>query len=81
MDEADIVVVNTCGFLESARREALEVINNALRWKERTSGKLIIAGCLVQYYGEKAAKIFPEADILLGVGEYGELPEIGRAHV
>ena len=76
MDEADIVVVNTCAFLKSARREAREVINDVIRWKKRSSGKLIIAGCLVQYYGEKAPEIFPEADILLGVGEYGELPEL-----
>ncbi len=76
MDEADIVVVNTCAFLKSARREAMKVIENVLIWKKKFSGKLIIAGCLVQYYGEKAPEIFPEADILLGVGEYGRLPDL-----
>jgi ribosomal protein S12 methylthiotransferase len=74
MEEADIVVVNTCAFLKSARREAMEVIKDVLLWKKKFSGKLIIAGCLVQYYGDKAPEIFPEADILLGVGEYGKLP-------
>ena len=74
MNEADVVVVNTCAFLESARAEAMAVIKNALLWKERAGGKLIIAGCLVQYYGAKAPEIFPEADLLLGVGEYGKLP-------
>lgn len=75
-EEADIVVVNTCAFLASARKEAMEVIKNTIRWKKRSLGKLIIAGCLVQYYGDKAPEIFPDADILLGVGEYGKLPGI-----
>jgi len=74
MDEADIVVVNTCAFLESARREAREVIEEVFIWKKKSSGKVIIAGCLTQYYGEKTPEMFPEADILLGVGEYGKLP-------
>ncbi len=73
MEEADIVVVNTCGFLRSARREGREAIRRAARWRRRSGGILVVAGCLVQYCGERAGKLFPDADILLGVGEAGSL--------
>lgn len=72
--EADVIIINTCAFLKSARREAQEEIKKAVAWKQSRGGKLVITGCLVQYYGDEAADIFPGADILLGVGEYGALP-------
>ncbi len=68
MEEADIVIVNTCAFLRSARKESREMIQRARRW--RRPGKiLVVAGCLVQYYGRSARAALPEADLLLGVGE------------
>ncbi len=69
MDDADIVVVNTCGFLRSARREGRAAIRRAIEWRRRSGGILVVAGCLIQYYGERSEKLFPEVDILLGVGE------------
>ncbi len=69
MEEADIVVVNTCGFLRAARREGGAVIRRAESWRRRRPGTLVVAGCLVQYYGRRAEEIFPGADLLLGVGE------------
>lgn len=74
-DQADIIIINTCAFLESARREAFQAIEWALARKRRRGVKLIVSGCLVQYYGEKAAELIPAADLLLGVGEYGALPD------
>ncbi len=71
MEEADVVVVNTCAFLGSARREARAEFRKAARWKREKGGILAVAGCLVQYYGERAKEMFPAADILLGAGEGG----------
>ncbi len=73
IEEADIVVVNTCGFLRSAREEARAAIERAVEWRKRTGGTLVVAGCLVQYHGVRSAEFFPEADLVLGVGEAGTL--------
>jgi len=73
MDEADVVVVNTCAFLRSARREARFEIRRALRWRGRKRGVLVVAGCLVQYCGRRAGDIFSGADLLLGAGEGNNL--------
>ncbi len=76
MEEADVVIVNTCGFLRAARREGREAIRRGVEWRRRSGGILVVAGCLVQYHGVEAGKLFPEADILLGVGEGGSLGRI-----
>ncbi|SPF40312.1 Ribosomal protein S12 methylthiotransferase RimO [Syntrophobacter sp. SbD1] len=65
--DAELIVVNTCGFLESAVQEAIETILEAARYK--TSGKcrmLVAAGCMVQRYGKKLLKELPEVDLFLG---------------
>ncbi len=69
IEEADIAVVNTCGFLRSAREEARAMIERAVQWRRRTGGILVVAGCLVQYHGSRAGEVFPKVDLLLGVGE------------
>ncbi len=71
---ADLIVVNTCGFLESAVREAIEVILEAAGHK--VGGKcslLVAAGCMVQRYGKKLARELPEVDIFLGTSHYHAL--------
>ncbi len=75
LEEADIGIVNTCAFMQSARDEAREIIEKAADWKRRSGGKLVIAGCLVQYHGRRAKDLFPSADLLLGVGEFTVLPK------
>jgi ribosomal protein S12 methylthiotransferase len=72
--EADLIVVNTCGFLESAVREAIEAILQASEHK--TSGKcrmLVAAGCMVQRYGKKLLGELPEVDLFLGTSHYHAL--------
>jgi ribosomal protein S12 methylthiotransferase len=69
--EADLIVVNTCGFLESAVQEAIEAILAAAEHK--TSGKcgmLVAAGCMVQRYGKKLLGELPEVDLFLGTSHY-----------
>lgn len=72
--EADLIAVNTCGFLESAVQEAIEAILEAARHK--VSGKcglLVAAGCMVQRYGKKLLGELPEVDIFLGTSQYHAL--------
>jgi len=72
--EADLIVVNTCGFLESAVREAIEAIIQAAGHK--ISGKcrmLVAAGCMVQRYGKKLLDELPEVDLFLGTSHYHAL--------
>ncbi len=72
--QADLIVVNTCGFLGSAVQEAIEAILEAAAHK--TSGKcrmLVAAGCMVQRYGKKLLEELPEVDIFLGTSHYHAL--------
>jgi ribosomal protein S12 methylthiotransferase len=65
---ADTIVVNTCGFLEAARDEALEVIDELADRKRKGSlRRIVVAGCLVQRDGEKLLEAVPEIDVLVGV--------------
>jgi len=72
-DAADVIVVNTCGFIEAAKRESIETIFEFAPYKE--AGKLlVVTGCLSQRYPKELAAELPEADVIIGVNEYEELP-------
>lgn len=76
-EQADVLIVNTCGFIESAKRESIDAILEMAQLK--TDGKcerLIVTGCLSERYGEELLKEIPEIDQLLGVGQYPRLKEI-----
>lgn len=68
-DEADIMLINTCAFIDTARKESVDVIKGAIRWKKRREGrKIVVAGCLVQW--KNAAQVrekFPEVDLWTGI--------------
>ena len=68
-DEADTIIVNTCGFIEDAKRESIETIFEFVPYKGKGK-RLIVTGCLSQRYPEELAKELPEADAILGVGDY-----------
>lgn len=75
--EADVIVVNTCGFIESAREESIEAILDAARMKKQGKcAKVIIAGCLAQRYRGDLVKELPEADAVIGTAEIGRISEI-----
>ena len=75
--EADVIVVNTCGFIESAKEESIEAILEAASMKKRGScKKVIVAGCLAQRYREELSKELPEADVIMGTAEIGRISEI-----
>lgn len=73
---ADVLIVNTCGFIASAKEESLAAIRDALRWKRRRGAKVIVAGCLSQRYGSKLLEQVPEVDALIGVGQMARIHEV-----
>ena len=78
-DGADAVIINTCGFIDAAKSEA---IDNILEMAElKAAGrlkKIIVAGCLSERYREEIRKELPEVDALVGVGSFGEIVEVLR---
>ncbi len=74
---ADIIVVNTCGFIESAKQESIDTILEMAQYKETGKCKLLIAtGCLIQRYGEELKELIPEIDIMLGVNNYNDMDTV-----
>lgn len=72
--EADIIIVNTCGFIESAKQESIDTILEMAEYKNKYRCKMLIAtGCLTQRYGDELLDLIPEIDILMGVNDYMKL--------
>ena len=77
--DADVVLVNTCGFIEAAKAESIDTILEVARLKEEKKiKKLVVAGCLAQRYPEELAKELPEVDLFIGTGEVPRIAEILR---
>lgn len=74
-EEADIIMVNTCGFINDAKKESIEHIFE-MSERRKDGGKLVVSGCLSQRYSEELSKEIPEADCIIGVNQYSNLPEI-----
>ncbi len=77
---ADVVIVNTCGFIEDAKREAIEnILEFAQLKKEGQIKKLIVTGCLSQRYQQQLCEELPECDAVLGLGANGDIVSAVRA--
>lgn len=75
--ESDVAVVNTCGFIQSAKEEAIETILEIAKLKqEGTIKKIIVTGCLVERYKEELDKEFPEVDAVLGIGNQEDIVDV-----
>jgi ribosomal protein S12 methylthiotransferase len=76
----DVIIINTCGFIEPAKQESLQVIRDALREKRAgNTQKVIVAGCLVQRMGDALRQLLPEVDAFVGVGQMARFAEIVNA--
>ena len=75
-EEADVVVVNTCAFVESAKEESVNAILDAAELKEGKLKKLIVSGCLSQRYADQLAVDLPEVDHFVGTNDLGAVREI-----
>lgn len=73
-ETADLLIVNTCGFIESAKTEAIEALLDAASYKQSGRCKAVIAaGCLAQRYGEEIRTALPEVDAILGINGYDKI--------
>ena len=81
-EDADTIIVNTCGFIEASKQESIQTILDAAKLKEDGKLKnLVVAGCLTQRYKDELVEGLPEADLFIGSGEFHRITEIldGRA--
>ena len=77
--EADIIIINTCGFIESAKTEAIENILMACQYKQQNPDlKVIVTGCLAERYKHQIVQEIPEVDAVVGIGSNAALPAIVR---
>ena len=72
-EKADILVINTCGFIESAKEEAINTILEMAEYKKGNCKYLIVMGCLVQRYYDELVKALPEVDLFIKIDEYDKL--------
>ena len=80
MAEADVGVVNTCGFIEAAKSEAIETILETAQYKHTGSMKgLVVTGCLVQRYAQEMQQELPEIDAICGTGSYENIVDAANA--
>ena len=86
-DTADVIVVNTCGFVEDAKRESIDtILEVAARKASGSLRRLVVAGCMVQRYAEELAAEIPEIDAFVGLDELERAPEavlgtLGHEHL
>lgn len=73
--EAEIIVINTCGFIESAKQEAINTILEMAEYKKIKCKFLIVTGCLVQRYKKDLEKLLPEVDLFISIKEYEDIWE------
>ena len=73
--EADVVILNTCGFIEDAKKESIERIFDLIeyRWNKQ---KIIVTGCLSERYHKELSEEIPEVDMFFGVNDYDRIPDI-----
>ncbi len=77
--QADIMVINTCAFLEDSKNESLDTIRDIAKLKKSgTLKKLIVTGCLVQRYKDELEEMLPQVDHVLGTGQFHEIAKISN---
>jgi len=75
--QADLTIINTCGFIEEARQEARQTIRQALEDKNSgTTGRIVVTGCLAQLWAGKLLEEFPDIDALLGLADRSQIAQI-----
>lgn len=76
-EESDVILINTCGFINDAKAESINRIFELCEYKQ-DGKKLVVSGCLSKRYSQELLEEMPEVDLFLGVNEYEQLPEILR---
>ena len=76
LKKCDAILINTCGFILSAKQEAIDTILEIAEYKDDRLKKLIVTGCFVQRYFEDCLKEFPEVDLFVKIEDYPKLPQL-----
>lgn len=74
-EEAKVVVINTCGFIESAQQESIDTILEMAQYKEKNCTLLVVCGCLAQRFAEEIRQEMPEVDVIVGTTAFDEIVE------
>lgn len=74
--DADVIIVNTCGFIESAKQESINAILEMAQYKEEKCKLLIATGCLAERYANDILIELPEVDAIVGTGDYDKIAEV-----
>lgn len=77
-EEADVIIVNTCGFIDSAKQESIDAILEMAEYKKERCKLLIATGCLAERYASDMQKELPEVDAILGTGDYDKIADTIR---
>lgn len=78
--EAEVIIINTCGFIEDAKSEAIENIIEAARYKQEGKLKLlVVTGCLAERYRDDITEEIPEVDMVVGIGSNGKIGELVKS--
>ena len=72
-EDAEVLVINTCGFIEAAKQEAIDTILEMADYKSKNCKKLVVTGCLVERYKEELEKELPEVDLFIPIKEYNQI--------
>ncbi|MBE7044737.1 MAG: 30S ribosomal protein S12 methylthiotransferase RimO [Ruminococcaceae bacterium] len=75
-EEADVIVVNTCGFIESAKQESIDAILEMAAYKEKNCKLLIASGCLAERYHDEIRTELPEVDAVVGTGDFEKIAAV-----
>lgn len=74
-ESADIILINTCGFIDAAKEESINTILEAVSLKEKSNKKVIVTGCLVERYKEELEKEIPEVDEFIDLKNQNQIPQ------
>lgn len=81
-NEAEVIIVNTCSFIEASKKESVDTILEMADFKDPENGRckaLVISGCMAQRYAQQLEEELPEADLIIGTGEYNKITLLLRA--
>src|SRR4029078_6402402 len=76
LDAADVIIVNTCGFIDAAKKESIDAMIEAARYKNHGSCRAVVGvGCMIERHKHELIEALPEVDLFLGASESGRLAQ------
>jgi ribosomal protein S12 methylthiotransferase len=82
-EDAEVIIVNTCSFIEASKKESIDTILDLADFKNPESGKcqaLVVSGCMAQRYSQQLEEEMPEVDLIIGTGEYNKIVTLLKAY-